>query len=102
MRRRLPRRRASSTRRSSYGLAKDYGKLALIRTGRKRDLIVNGEKIPLKCDWQFQPPDKRAFQTKVKIGSLSLHVRMGIEGDKGWMKYGPALAVDLRPSKSPA
>jgi hypothetical protein len=81
-----------------HGLAKDFGKLALIRT-EESDLIVNGEKVPLKCDWQFQPPDKRAFQTKIKIGSLSLHVRMGIEGDKGWIKFGPATAVDLSPDQ---
>jgi hypothetical protein len=81
-----------------HGLAKNFGKLALIRT-EESDLIVDGEKVPLKCEWQFQPPDKRAFQTKVKIGGLSLHVRMGIEGDKGWMKFGPALAVDLSPEQ---
>jgi hypothetical protein len=81
-----------------HGLAKDFGKLALIRS-EESDLIIDGEKVPLKCDWEFQPPDKRAFQTKIKIGSLSLHVRMGIVGDKGWMKFGPAEAVDLSPEQ---
>ena len=45
------------------------------------DLIIDGEKVPLKVDWQFQPPDKRAFQTKIKIPrGLSLHVRIGDRG----------------------
>ena len=35
-----------------HGLAKDLGRLALIRT-EESDLILDGEKIPLKCDRQF-------------------------------------------------
>ena len=59
------------------------------------EMVVDGEKIPIKCEWQFQPPDKRGFHAVIKIGSLQLSFRQGMVGDKGWMKFGPAQAADL-------
>jgi hypothetical protein len=62
-------------------------------------MIMEGDKIAIKCEWQYQPPNKRASQALVKVGSLSLRVTQGIVGDKGWIKVGPALAVDLTPEQ---
>jgi hypothetical protein len=68
--------------------------VAIFRT-EESEMLLEGDKIPVKCDWQYQPPDKRAFQAAVKIGGLTLSVRGGLIGLKGWMKIGPSLAVDL-------
>jgi len=81
-----------------HGGAKALGReLSLIRT-EESEMVVEGEKIGLQCDWEFQPPDKRLLQSMVKIGALQLHVRMGIVGDKGWTKIGQAVA-DLSPEQ---
>ena len=70
----------------------------IIRT-EESEMIMEGDKINVKCEWQYQPPDKRASQAVVKVGSLSLRVTQGLVGGKGWIKVGPALAVDLTPEQ---
>lgn len=68
--------------------------LPMVRT-EESEMIIDGERIPLKTEWQYSPPDKRAFQCVIKIGGLTLSVKQGLVGDKGWVKFGPAPAVDL-------
>jgi len=82
-----------------HGGLKALGRdLALVRN-EESEMILEGEKISLQCEWQYQPPDKRAFQAVAKIGSLRLHILQALVGDKGWVKIGPALAVDLSPAQ---
>lgn len=83
-----------------HGGAKALGReLAIIRT-EESDMVLDGEKIVLKCEWQFQPPDKRAVQSLVKIGTLQLNVRQAVVGNKGWVKIGPSVATDLSPAQA--
>jgi len=78
-----------------HGGAKALGReLAIVRT-EEGDMVMGDEKVTLKCEWQFQPPDKRAVQSIVKIGALQMNVMQAVVGDKGWVKVGPALAADL-------
>jgi hypothetical protein len=78
-----------------HGGAKALGReLALVRT-EESEMILDGDKVTLKCEWQFQPPDKRALQAIVKIGTLQLNIHQAVVGDKGWIKFGPAAAADL-------
>jgi hypothetical protein len=66
----------------------------MIRT-EESEMILEGEKIAVKSEWQYQPPDNRAFQAVVKISSLQLRVLVGMNDEKGWTKVGPAVPVDL-------
>jgi hypothetical protein len=68
----------------------------LIRT-EESEMILDGEKIAVKSEWQYQPPDQRAFQAVVKISSLQLRVLVGMNDEKGWTKTGPSAAADLSP-----
>jgi hypothetical protein len=70
----------------------------MIRT-EESEMILDGEKIAVKSEWQYQPPDNRAFQAVVKISSLQLKVLVGMNDEKGWTKVGPSLAVDLSPQQ---
>ncbi len=82
-----------------HGGAKALGRdLALVRT-EESDLILEGDKVVMKSEWQFQPPDKRVSSYPQDRG-LQLHIRLGLVGDKGWVKVGPALAVDLSPEQA--
>jgi hypothetical protein len=63
-------------------------------------MTLEGDKIPVTSTWQYQPPDKRAFQAIVKVGSLQLHVRQATIGKKGWAQFGPAPAVDMSPEQA--
>jgi hypothetical protein len=82
-----------------HGGLKALGRdLALVRS-EESEMVIEGDKVELKCEWQYQPPDKRAFQATVKIGGLQLRILQGIIGEKGWIKVGPALAVDLSPEQ---
>jgi hypothetical protein len=58
-------------------------------------MTIEGDKIPVKSTWQYQPPDKRAFQAIIKIGSLQLNMRQATVGKSGWAQFGPAPATDL-------
>jgi hypothetical protein len=73
--------------------------VAILRI-EESEMLLEGEKIPVKAEWQHQPPDKRAFQASVKIGSLQLRVTGGLIGLKGWMKVGPSPAADLSPKQA--
>jgi hypothetical protein len=82
-----------------HGGRKALGRnLALVRT-EESEIILEGEKVALKCEWQYQPPNKRAFQAVIRVGTLQLRFLQGIVGDKGWAKIGPSLAVDLSPEQ---
>src|SRR5688572_27127400 len=43
----------------------------IVRT-EESEMIMEGGKIAIKCEWQYQPPNKRASHALVKLGSLSL------------------------------
>jgi hypothetical protein len=81
-----------------HGGAKLGRDLALVRT-EESEMILDGDKVSLTCEWQYQPPDKRALHAIVKIGGLQLNVRQGLVGDKGWVKVGPSVPVDLTPEQ---
>jgi hypothetical protein len=83
-----------------HGGLKALSRDVAIFRSEESEMMLEGDKIPVKCDWQYQPPDKRAFQAKVKIGGLNLHVVGGLVGLKGWVKVGPALAADLSPKQA--
>jgi hypothetical protein len=82
-----------------HGGLKALGRDVAIVRNEESEMVLEGDKITLKCDWEYQPPDKRAFQATVKIGGLTLRVLYGMAGGKGWMKIGPAPAVDLSPEQ---
>jgi hypothetical protein len=83
-----------------HGGRKALDRDVAITRSEESEMMFEGQKIPMKCDWQYQPPDKRAFQALVKIGGLQLHVQGALDGLKGWMKVGPALAADLSPKQA--
>jgi hypothetical protein len=82
-----------------HGGFKALGRDVAVVRNEESEMVLEGDKITLKCDWQYQPPNKRAFQATVKIGGLTLRVLYGMAGDKGWMKVGPAPAMDLSPEQ---
>jgi hypothetical protein len=82
-----------------HGGMKALGReLSLVRV-EESEMILDGESIPIKCNWQFQPPNKRAFQAIIKIGGLQLNIRQAVFADKGWIKFGPAAPADLTPEQ---
>jgi hypothetical protein len=83
-----------------HGGLKALNRDVAIFRSEESEMLLEGDKVPVTCDWQYQPPDKRAFQALVKIGGLRLSVRGGLDGLKGWVKVGPAVAVDLTPKQA--
>lgn len=80
---------------AAHGGAKILGKrLALIRL-EEGDMVIENDKLPVKAEYQFQPPDLCAYTMVTKIGQLRFDVRAGMTDAKGWIKYGPAAVADM-------
>jgi hypothetical protein len=74
-------------------LARD---IPLVRT-EESVMIFDGDKIPVKSTWRYQPPDSRAFHAVVQMGELRLNMHQAISGKTGWAKFGPSgTEIELR------